>query len=402
MPGEQFYATFLVQKGLKGVNPFGHTEIILSHWDGKDTRVEVTDGYGLYGTPSTQNNPIINWVKLKFGLWIDVKNNQGDFRKEAVRLLDQGKGLEGRTFKVSEKQYRYLQKRCEEILEAQNECREAIKNAYQEKNGKEPSSQEIFQRELCRSQSCGESPKLDRFELLLSITPYGPHLVGSHTCKNMVLNLFREIGIPDEQLKPMEEYAFPIYSGNNLETILFVSEGPLHPFKDKKTGKITFFKSWNENDTKKCGQAAKLFWTIPPQIIEGLNPTDDRPLLIPDSVRARSFKNISQLQQIHVLVTDASVSAANESHRQSLLSELYRRILSFSKKEQLKKLTDFEQINDDIESFVDTMFTAMQEGINKDHDVAQFAVNLDEHTQESICRVLDRPRYYACCGYGYY
>ena len=140
----KYAATYCTFDKEAGANPLWHSCILLSKLDEEKKLLEVVDNWGFYGLPTTQpGNSLINQLKIRMGLDIDLQDNHGMLRHEEIRYLDLGCGLHGTTFELTREQFDLLQKKCQDMAAEQDQAINEVV-VFRESKGNPQSKQEFI------------------------------------------------------------------------------------------------------------------------------------------------------------------------------------------------------------------------------------------------------------------
>lgn len=284
----KYLITYIAMNSDADSNPFGHACILLSRQESVRTKIEALDCIGYYGiTPSSDTNPITKKVKRWLGMDIDFTGGYGILRREEMRYIDRGVGLEGKTFLISKDQFDNFISSCQTAIKKQEE---AIELAYQtlkddgikpfKVKGKEQFfSRDIYQKELAYAASTGQTPRLTPFELRIEFNDYYmPTFRHASTCKTKAVELLVKAGVEEEHIlqlgKGHSKGAVPRFSGQKGPIPLH-GIGPLKTHFSKRT-QLTYFNHVWQRDFdyhKPCDET--LWWTLPPQHIMSTESTSE-------------------------------------------------------------------------------------------------------------------------------
>lgn len=297
-------------------NPFGHACIILSRQMTPEKKVEVIDCLGFYGiTPSNDNNPFIKKIKRALGMDINFTGGYGILRREELRYLDRGVGLDGKTFHISEEQFNEFVTSCKHDIAEQDAAigeaydallKEGVK-PFKEKGKDKFFSVDVYKKELELAKKEGREPRLKPFELRLEFNDDGlPSLRNASTCKTRAVDLLDEAGVDKEQINDLgkghSKGVVPRYSGQKGPLALHAI-GPMEIFTSSRTKVTHFNHTWDPNfdyqtdryqaaiskpdnlkhrwNKKYNALRTKIYWTIPPQhVIPTESTTDEETALI--------------------------------------------------------------------------------------------------------------------------
>ncbi len=240
MPGEEFKKNgviYCVMGTEVGSNKKRHASIVLIR-DGM-----VSDTLGYYGAPDTARHPLIRFLKKKFNIVYDMRENHGLFEREAFHVFDKGYRMYGKFFPLSHDKVELLQKKINSRLDDQNEAIEEVAKEFHlpakapDKMRKYPyehHSKFIFKHEKSKSKQAGYPSRLRPFE----VTPYNRK---SNNCKVQALDLLEDILLPDEiTMLAGWHRGIPLYSGGQLDWLFFKGEGNDWYAFQKKSGQTIF------------------------------------------------------------------------------------------------------------------------------------------------------------------
>lgn len=330
----KYIVTFCAFDPEAGANPLWHSCILLSRMDEHTKQLEVVDNWGFYGLPTTKrDNSWANQLKIRMGLDVDLVGNHGMLRHEELRYLDLGCGLHGASFELTKEQFEQLQQKC---LERVNQQENAIKEIVEPLGikGKPPEktriyayeefSPDIYKWEKIRAQQQGREPRLQPFEIRLSWGWSGPTLAQSNTCKTQSLSLLKNV-LSEEQISRLTDGGkhptVPRYSGP-MEPIYLHSTGPLRQHK-KSAGNIVYYRDFKDSEVK-------LYWTVPPQVIEALSE-DTIKLFEIDNEYCNSVKTVvRKLQRLEWMLRNATVPEQYNEYKDALINRVINHYKSFS------------------------------------------------------------------------
>ncbi len=379
----KFFVTYCTMDS-KLANPLWHACLIVSYWPGEGHKIGVKNAWGFYAAPMSKPGSVVGKLKKMVGLGFDFQGNHGVMKNEELRYLDLGYGLRGVTFEISLEQFLQLKKSCNNIIAVEQQ---AIAEAKQNlaSQGKEPSSYEIYQEE--KRQACAQQrpPRLKPFDLRLSLDPtWGVSLNASHTCKTTAIDLLAEIGIAQTELDKLtyenSSMALPRISGRQ-EIFFLHSVGPRHKHVSERTGKVTFFRSWEDKQ-------ANLYWSLPPQMLV----TESQKLLdmfmLPSHTIEPVKKILSQLQQVENIIANACLAQEHEADRQRLIkyiNDLYNVFAVINSAWDENKLA--EKIVE-ANTFLENIYYAIYEGWDDASELESVVVVLPDEDQARICKTL--------------
>lgn len=290
--------------------PNWHACLLLSKLDEVSKKLEVTDTWGYYGMPATES-PGDMTRKIKKNLSLDVSflGNHGKFRHEDTRYLDRGHGLHGHTYELNQTQYEQLAAHLKKLESDENAAIEEAATHFQLKPQSEfriypyeAWSKQIFQFEKKQAENENKEPRLRAFEIRPGLRySWSPvHFHKAKTCKSRAVEALSVVLTP-EQLRELTEQSptIPRRSGKK-EDILLHSEGDLQKHK-KKSGEITHYRP------KLGEQGIRVFWSVPPQLIDALSTESAQRLMIDKSNCEKIKILVSQLQQIQWVLLDAKL-----------------------------------------------------------------------------------------------
>lgn len=330
-----YTVTFCAQDYKVGGNPLWHACLLLSKTSPETQQLEVVNNWGFYGLPTTSGDSLIRSIKIKFGLDVDLLGSHGMLRHEEMRFLDQGMGLHGVTFELTEEQFNLLDKRCLDAVAAQKAAIEEIvpkglrgKPAGQEKiYSHEQYAPEIYKLEKALSAQEGRESRLKPFDL--AINQWGPNLKQSNTCKSRAVGLLDGILTQQQMARLTQHPTVPRRSGP-MEDLYLYSSGPLHSHT-KANGKKVHFRKMED-------EGVRLFWAIPPQEMEYFSEEADA--LKMDAEELSEAKLIvGQLIRLEWVVRNADVEDKYQQDKTKLIEKLNQCYQCFAtlkdKKEEL-------------------------------------------------------------------
>ncbi|MFJ1267972.1 hypothetical protein ACD661_05285 [Legionella lytica] len=254
----KFYVTYGVMDTDAGASPLGHSLLLFSKQNQKDSPVEVVDSIGFYSQPSTTKDPIIKSLKSFLGFNIDLQDGHGVLQQELQRYLN-GKGLRGISFLVNETQFTLLQNNYKERMREEQEAIAEL-NAELSAKGSPANGYTRYLAEKERAQAEQRSPRLHPFHVTMKTTLKGFNSSASYTCKNRALDFLSDAGIIDVALrKELEgghaQQAFPRFHDLALPPIPLVTTGEPEEHHSSK-GQIFHNPTWAKN---------RLFWATTPE-----------------------------------------------------------------------------------------------------------------------------------------
>ena len=306
-----------------GANPFWHSCILLSKMDEATKKLEVVDTWGFYGLPSTdKSNSWTRALKLKLGLDVDLQGNHGMLRHEDTRFLDQGKGLHGTTFEVTEDQFNRLALNCRTMVQEQEE---AIAEAVKALGDPPPKSKEqtriyphedysalIFAMEKVKANQLGRPSRLKPFEFRAFLGLGGPCLRDSQTCKSQVVGLLATV-LSEAQIARLtvngKHPSVPRLSGD-MEDILLHSTGPLLAHTKRSGDKVYFRDLIND--------VIRVFWTIPPQKCDTLSDETTALFNLDPEYRGEARALVRKLQGLEWALRNTSIPKEHEAVKERL------------------------------------------------------------------------------------
>jgi len=359
-------------------NPLWHACLVLSYWPGPGEKIEVTNSWGFYAAPMANPNSNINKIKKKLGFVFDFKGNYGHLMKEEVRFLDLGYGLCGVTFEISLEQFMDLKKRCADRMAIENQAIQEAKERLLKK-GVVPTSIDIFHEEQRCALQENRKSRLGEFGFNYSIKN---GFQDSNTCKTGALQLLREIGIDKEKLDnliPSSRYvAFPRVGGGQLEQFHLHSTGPLQKHTSNRTGKVNFFRAWENKGTK-------VYWTLPPQNIISAEPEVIAYFSIPAEYASRSKKSIRQLQGIEHEIRNANLPAELDAQRLQMAQQICDLYEAFSRINSTTKTDAIEARVIAAERFLDSLYVMINDlEVNNNAVATQLPVDV----KKKICEIM--------------
>lgn len=377
----KFYVTYLVMDG-NLANPLWHAGLVFSYLPEEGEKIEVQNAYGYYAAPPSDTESYFFKFKKLIKMPYDFTGNHGVLKKEEIRFLDKGIGLNGVTFEVNFEQYCLGKKICTDMLRDQ----EAAINEWTRKlrtPDHVPTSAEIFSAEKEDAEIHKRPSRLYPFDFRVGVdfTPMGLglNLNPSHTCKTMDLNILRQMGIPEEQLLGITQHhtsnTIPRYSGD-LKPVFFHSDGVRHPHKHA-AGNVTFFRKWED---------AKVYWSAGPENVYSVNPN---PFAIDEDQRYYMQLYISQLQRIEQQIVDAELDPEFKSERERLVTAiigLYNKFATVSNKMSYDEIQGYI---DDAKYFLNNIYFAINDNWETD-EVETVASKLPYKVQSQICQLMGR------------
>lgn len=336
---KKYAVTFCAMDQEAGSNPLWHSLLLLSELDVNSRKMRVVDHFGYYGVPSTQRNSWLSQFKIKLGLDIDFNGNHGILRSEELRFLDLGKGLHGVTFELSKEKFEALQKKCRDMINAQEKAiKEKIKPLHLSDKPSQKTrlypyehlSPHIYALEKAQAHDNQTEPRLKPFQVNFSfqLNPFmglwGPSLKGSYTCKTQALNLLKGI-LTQQQIDRLSENGkhpnIPRYSGK-MEKILLHSTGPLRKHT-KRSGEMVCYRDWNDPDVE-------LYWTIPPQEYEILSSETGSLFKLSEEYCDEAKAVASKLQCLEWLFINAQFPQSFQQYQRDLINYIHTCYESFS------------------------------------------------------------------------
>jgi len=381
----KFFVTYCTMDG-QLANPFWHACLILSYWPGEGQKIEVKNAWGFYAASMSSPDSMVGKVKRKMGLGFDFQGNHGLLKKEEMRFLDLGYGLRGVTFDISLEQFLQLKQKCNNILVMQDL---AIAEAKQRLSSetREPNSIEIFQEEKRQASLEHRSPRLQPFDFQLSLGMGGGLSLGnSHTCKTMAIKLLLDIGIAQEHLDGLTQYntslALPRMSGQQ-EMFFLHSTGPRQKHESQRTGKVSFFRTWQDKGTQ-------LFWSLPPQLLITKSAILKNMLTLPGKYVDPVKKILRKLQEIETTVVNTKLTDENESYRLRLINricDLYNAFAVISSKLSEGEIEEKIAVAN---HFFNSIYFAINDEWEDSREVETIAAKIPEDDQQKICKILGR------------
>ncbi|VEG90851.1 hypothetical protein [Legionella spiritensis] len=314
----KYAVTYCTFDQTAGANPFWHTCILLSRWDGQGP-VEIVDNWGFYGVPSTSGNGWLSRIKTGIGLDIDLQGNHGILRHEEARFMDKGQGLHGITFELTEEKFDLLQQKCLKIAREQED---AIREVVQGIPGKPADQTRVYPHEglshhIYNIERAKKSNRLSPFDIQIDWTLFGPSLKRSHTCKSQILSLLQGI-IPDDQIDRLTENGkhptVPRYSGK-MEDIYLYSEGPMRKHI-KSSGEEVLYRDLND-------EGVAMFWAVPPQLVVPLSDDTTEQLKISEEYCPDVKKAVAKLLKLEWLFYNADIPNKYEPYRRDLIQRIH-------------------------------------------------------------------------------
>ncbi|HAT1660096.1 TPA: hypothetical protein JAZ42_08270 [Legionella pneumophila] len=330
----KYVVTFCTTDQEVGSNPLWHSCILLSKMDETSKLLEVVDNWGFYGLPTTnRNSSLLNQLKIKMGLDVDLIGNHGMLRHEELRFLDQGCGLRGVTFELTKDDFELLQRKCLQMAADQetaiNEFVETqgIKGKPPEKTRIYPHEQFsrlIYATEKIKAEQQGREARLKPFELRLSWGLFGPSLALSQNCKTQALSLLSYV-LSKEQIERLTEYGehptVPRRSGP-MEPIFLHSTGPLREHR-KSSGDVVHYR-----DLKDPG--VKLYWTVPPQELEALSEETIKLFQMDEEYCEEVKAIVRKLQRLEWLLINSNVPGKYRLYKDELINKVVECYKAFS------------------------------------------------------------------------
>lgn len=346
----KYFATYLVFDREAGANPLYHSCILLSKTDEGEKQLEVVDNWGFYGLPTTgDKTTLVNKLKLKIGMDVDLQGNHGMLRHEEIRFLDLGYGLHGVTFELTQEKFNALQTNCLTMVAEQESAikevvdTQGIKGKPLEETRiypQEQYSQVIYQLEKIKAAQKGQPPRLKPFELCLTFGLWGPGLETSNTCKSQAIALLSTV-LSKEQIDRLTEGGshptVPRFSGPMEDNIILHSTGTLRQHK-KSDGSIVYYRDWKDADVK-------LFWTLPPQELEALTEDTVKRFEIDEEYCTDVKSAVRKLQSLEWLFHNAVVPEHLKNYKELLIEEIiasYKGFFSIEPKQQTGKINGWQ------------------------------------------------------------
>lgn len=290
---QPYTVTFCTMDPNAGANPLWHTCILLSQYDEKTRKMEMVENWGFYGMPATNGDSWLGSLKRKYKVDTDIYGNHGWWRHEDVRYLDLGHGLHGVTFELTEDEFNALQEKCRAIEAGQNKILE-MAEAIAKTDGIQPLKK--FRNHKWEH----ISPVLDKLDRDLAkaqnrepyLKPFDLHPVG-RTCKVQVLEVLDGI-LTDQQLQRVTGAFTSIsrFSGTQ-ENLYLHSTGPMRQFT-KSTGQVVNYRHIDD-------EGVKVFWTVPPQEMEMLDPHSENFFRLDPQKISQVKVLVSKLQRLEWL-----------------------------------------------------------------------------------------------------
>lgn len=328
----KYFVTYCAMDGNTGANLLWHSCILLSKENPGLNKLQVIDTWGFYGVPSTENsggwfNTTLRSLKKKVGLDIDLTGNHGLLRHEETRFLDLGHGLHGITFELTEDQFNTLEKTCKQMILDQEAAIKEFAELHQLKEKPknetriypyEHVSKLIYDTECVVAQQNKRQPRLQPFDMHVW------DLTGSHTCKTQAIALLKTV-LTKEQIAILTENGqyptIPRRSGQ-MEPIFLHSTGPLRE-RIKRSGDIELYRDAEDVEVK-------LYWTIPPQVIDTSDPETEKCFLLPMDYIDEVKTVVMQLQRMEWLFRKNTLPNGLEPYKQALFDEIFALYNAFS------------------------------------------------------------------------
>lgn len=387
----RYLLTFCVINGKGLANPLGHSFIILSEQESIDRRIEVKHAFGFNAALMTEFDTY--WAKLKefCGFKFDFTGKFGVWKIEDIRWLDLGYGLTGVSISINRELYENLIKTYQRRLSDQE-------NAIKEAKAKlgdialKPQSIVIFNEEMQSAIAEKRAPRLDLFDIKLTLSWHGITLDQSNTCKTMAVKLMKEAGVPnfflDHITKQGNSCVLP-NAGGQMEPIVLFSEGERQFHESKRTGETRFFRHWGFKNNK-------LFFTFPPQLcfttdeyenLSKVNLTQDE--------KDDLYGYLKQLQKLELLLEPLSspmgYSGLIEFEHKRLVARIVELYTYFStanvitlRETMLKKLNKMKY-------FLNSLYFAINDNWDDNNEIETVANRYSLALQEKICGILERP-----------
>lgn len=327
-----YAVTYLLSEQEAGGGYFGHISVFLTKL-GEERKLEVYPVYGYYGVPSTSDpDSFMGKFKKKFKLQLDFTGNHCLMILEKMKNLDKGCGLKGINFELTAEQFDAFFKKCkmkmkQELLAIEEGAKSLRIEEVAEKYKLYPQekySYQIFQYEKERARKNSEMPRLNDYCLAFKPNLSGSFFNESKNCKTGVVSLLKDT-LPPEQINRLTQNGLypvrPSRSGE-LEDILLHSSGP---FSESKKG---------HKKVRKFGTGAKLYWTIPPQLIVRL-PVSAFPAPIDKDLCVKIKEAARKLQGLEAIIRNATLNDVEspqqiEICRQNLIEKIAKCYEEFS------------------------------------------------------------------------
>jgi signal recognition particle subunit SEC65 len=348
----RYFVSVCIKSRQAESNPFGHTFLALSQEDPISKKLQVLETWGFYGVPPTaKDSSLLGYLQYGvfkivslFGVETDVYGNHGILTNEKIRQIDMGRGIDAISFELPKDKYAKLSERCAGEVEGQyaaiNEAAKALELKATPANAKkrypqhnyEASAYQIFQYESKKAADEKRESRLHEFALAL--TP------NANSCKVRILEILDGI-LDSPQIKNLTGWCATCpRSGASTENVYWHSTGPIsHEFK-KADGEVVHHRKFEDKDVK-------LFWTLPPQLMETLSP-DTKSDYVIDSPQCKKIKDVvKKLQAIELVFRNAVLDQKDQVKREEAIEKVVGLYQSFStipvKIENLKTARTFLQ-----------------------------------------------------------
>lgn len=329
----KYAVTFCSMDTRVDANPMWHSCILLSKMDEELHKLEVVDTWGFYGVPSTgTSNVLAKTLKRTLKIDIDLQGNHGKWCHEETRHLDQGQGLHGKTYELTEEQFTSLSRHLCTMHQEEDAAIEEIAQFLTIEPKTKPRiyayeqySHHIFSIEKVRAGGQKRDPRLKPFEVQMGYGLGGPHLRNATTCKTQTLSALRTV-LSAEQIAELTEYgkhpSVPKYSGI-VEDIYLHSTGPLSSHIKRSGEKVHY-----RQEIGKAG--VRVFWTVPPQNVNTLTK-ETALLLTMDPMHCAEIKKlVSKLQRLEWALHNAAVPSEYQARKERLIRAIVNCYQEFS------------------------------------------------------------------------
>jgi hypothetical protein len=327
----RYVLSFVATDGYVNSNVLWHAAFLLSKTD-EQGRLEVIDNWSFYGVPTTgDRKTLLNQLKIKAGLDVDLIGNHGWLRHEDIRFLDAGIGLHGKSFELTKEQFDRLQAMCIQMVKDQEEAvKEVITQELTPKpEGKyriyphEEYSQKIYEIEKMKAKKSGREPRLKPFELRFTVGLDGMGVHHSHTCKSNLVSILAKVLSP-AQIATItgngSHPTIPRFSGA-MEDFYLYSTGPFKTHK-KSDGSIVYYRDGNDPEVK-------LYWVLPPQELDAMCDDTYNRFLI-DKEHVDELKTVvGQLIRLEWVFRNATVEEKYKPLQKAMLQDIIRQYTSF-------------------------------------------------------------------------
>jgi hypothetical protein len=405
----QYTVTFCVFDGTAGANPLWHGSFFLSKLDESKKMLEVVETWGFYGLTSTgDKQSYLEQFKRENKMDVDfLPGNHGMLIHEEVRFMDLGHGLHGYTFELTEDKFKELQKRCKDRADDQWQAiQEIVGDGTQfptdpTRKGRiypqEAYAKEIFKIEQTKAKINGQPSRLMPFDLF--------NLQKSNNCKAAAISLLEGI-LTEEQLAPFKRTGIPRLI-RGLESICLHSSGPLREHS-KDSGQKVYFRDMKDKEVK-------LYWTVPPQHIDGLS-ADTNNLCIIDGQYIKKIRQLAQqLQNVEWFIRNASLPEKYQESKEKLIQTIVAAYQEFSliePREEIKKSKwmnfgfslfavprnkEEKKIQDKInqaEELLNSLYMAIVDAWEMEDqalaDAEALVTYLSERDQQKLCDIIGR------------